>query len=67
MDTDGLAYSDIAKHKEYEVERYECPAVTEKHRLEQLSAEVFLRTDARLVVEKWMRRAGVDQPTYSRA
>jgi len=61
LDTDGVAYSDVAKQKEYEIERYECPAVTEKAQMERVSEEVFRKTEARLVVEKWMRRVGVEQ------
>ena len=59
-DTDGVAYHEVSKYKHYEIERYECPAVTRRSALGKLSndlaKEVLSKTDGRLIAEKWYRR-----------
>ena len=52
-DTDGVAYADVPKIKNYEIERYVCPAVTHKQRPEELERAAFELTEAKLVVQRW--------------
>jgi len=53
-DTQGISYADAEAQMQYSIERYMCPALTQKRSPEELDALCFASTrGARRVVEKW--------------